>query len=68
MIVINIIIYCVVFFTILISSVYVCKRIRMDIQTVRYLTNDPRVVPAELIPDIIIIRTNPQVPDLPGSY
>jgi len=39
-------------------------------RTIRYLRSDIRVVPAELVSidlvsDIIIIRTTPQVPDLP---
>tara|TARA_B100001559_G_C15988002_1_gene388663 strand:+ start:43 stop:342 length:300 start_codon:yes stop_codon:yes gene_type:complete len=83
MIVIDIIIYCILVFTVLISCFFICKRFQIDMRTIRDLMNNPRVVPdnpqvvpaelvsniipAELVSDIIIIRTTPQVPDLPKS-
>jgi hypothetical protein len=76
MIVIDIIIYCILVFTVLISCFFICKRFQIDMHAIRYLRSDIRVVPAELVSDIIpaesvsdiiIIRTTPQVPDLPKS-
>lgn len=76
MIVIDIIVYCILVFTVLISCFFICKRFQIDMRTIRYLRSDIRVVPAELVSDIIpaesvsdiiIIRTTPQVPDLPKS-
>lgn len=71
MIVIDIIIYCILVFTVLISCFFICKRFQIDMRMIRYLRSDIRVVPAELVSidlvsDIIIIHTTPQVPDLPA--